>query len=176
MFYERYGRARGFSLKDDEASSWLDSTDSGESDFGETTNPPADASSAKAVLRGATPAEGGAEFEIVGSAVIGRFDPNVGPVDVDLGGLSEGSFVSRRHAKIEYRNGQWVLEDLGSSNGTFVRTGEDFERISGPTPLWNGDLIVFGKPQFLFEVAAGEEPVGDEDSGAVEPTGEEQDA
>ena len=33
-------------------------------------------------------------------ATIGRFDPSVGPIDVDLGSVEEGSFVSRTHARI----------------------------------------------------------------------------
>ena len=36
-----------------------------------------------------------------------------------LPALDHGS-VSRRHAEISYANGQYVLHDMGSTNGTFV--------------------------------------------------------
>jgi hypothetical protein len=160
-------------LKDDEATG---AVESGESPVGEAAEPAANAAPPTAKLTGATQAEAGIEFEIAGAVVIGRFDPNVGPIDVDLGGLSEGSFVSRRHARIEFRDGQWVLEDLGSSNGTFLRKGDEFIRIAEPTPLADGDLVVFGKPQFRVQLVAAQEPVVAEESGPLEPAGEEHDA
>src|SRR5580692_142209 len=74
----------------------------------------------------------GAETDIVFSvnppAIIGRFDPTVGPIDIDLGGLPEGSYISRRHAKITLDDGVWTLTDQGSSNGSFVIGAWDFER------------------------------------------------
>ena len=45
--------------------------------------------------------------------------------------------VSRRHAQIIFQGGRYVIEDLGSTNGTFVNES----RITVPTPLSNGDLI-----------------------------------
>lgn len=100
------------------------------------------------LLRGGV--ETGDAFAFSGSAVIGRFDPSVGPVDVDLGGLDEGSYVSRKHARISFRDGAWILEDLGSSNGTFILDGDDFRRIEEPTPIEDGATIVFGSARFLF--------------------------
>src|SRR5438874_9525234 len=78
--------------------------------------------------------ETGDNFPINGKAVIGRFDAAVGPVDVDLGPLPEGSYVSRKHAEIRCEDGRWFIKDLGSSNGTFVlQPGADFEKISEET-------------------------------------------
>ena len=58
--------------------------------------------------------------------------------------------ISRRHARIIFQNNQFLLEDLGSSNGTFVNG----ERISGPQVLRNGDLISLGKlVQLEYQVA-----------------------
>ena len=53
-------------------------------------------------------------------ATIGRFDPTVGPVDVDLGTVEEGSYVSRKHARIVQDGDSYKIQDLGSSNGTYV--------------------------------------------------------
>ncbi|MER3495903.1 MAG: hypothetical protein C4320_03310, partial [Armatimonadota bacterium] len=68
-------------------------------------------------------------FPIAGSATIGRFDPAVGPIDVDLAPLPEGAYVSRRHAKLTESETGWSVADLGSSNGTFLLRNGDFERI-----------------------------------------------
>lgn len=90
-------------------------------------------------------------FPIFGSAVIGRFDPNVGPIDVDLGSLPEGSYVSRKHAKINFEDGAWTLQDLGSSNGTYVLNG-DFERVE-IAELSDGTEFALGNARFIFKLA-----------------------
>lgn len=114
------------------------------------------------LIRGGT--ETGDAFSFSGSATIGRFDPAVGPVDVDLGGLDEGSYVSRKHARISFQDGAWILEDLGSSNGTFVLDGGDFRRIEEPTPIEDGATIVFGNARFLFCVTGSAEEEGTTES------------
>jgi pSer/pThr/pTyr-binding forkhead associated (FHA) protein len=55
--------------------------------------------------------------------------------------------VSTSHAKLQRREGVWVLIDLGSTNGTFV----DGERISAETPIAPGALVRFGDVQLVFE-------------------------
>jgi len=54
--------------------------------------------------------------------LLGREDPISGIYpDVDTTGSGgENSGVSRRHAEILQQGGQWVIRDLGSTNGTFV--------------------------------------------------------
>lgn len=89
-------------------------------------------------------------FEFAAPAIVGRFDPSVGPIDVDLGSLDEGVYVSRRHARIECNDGQWIVVDLGSSNGVFVLR-DDFERVEA-ADLNDGDVVVFGNAQFVFSV------------------------
>ncbi|MFL7891982.1 MAG: FHA domain-containing protein [Anaerolineales bacterium] len=49
--------------------------------------------------------------------------------------------VSRKHARLTFQTNQYLIEDLGSSNGTFVNG----ERISKPWRLKNGDMIRLGK-------------------------------
>lgn len=58
--------------------------------------------------------------------------------------------VSSQHAKIRSEKGEYVLYDLGSSNGTFVNGLE----VSGPRTLANQDKIQVGETVMLFQVAA----------------------
>jgi pSer/pThr/pTyr-binding forkhead associated (FHA) protein len=55
--------------------------------------------------------------------------------------------VSAAHAKLQRREGIWVIQDLGSTNGTFV----DGERVGEETPLGPGATIRFGEVATLFE-------------------------
>ncbi len=43
----------------------------------------------------------------------------------------DDEFASGRHARISRQDGQWVLEDLGSTNGTYVRK----EQVQAAVPL-----------------------------------------
>lgn len=90
------------------------------------------------------------EFPVNPPTIIGRFDPAVGPIDIDLGSLPEGAYVSRKHAKIELEDGVWKLKDLGSSNGTYVLR-DDFERIE-ETELMDGQEIALGNARFVFQL------------------------
>jgi len=54
--------------------------------------------------------------------------------------------ISRYHALIEYQGQQYQITDLDSSNGTYVNR----ERITGPTPLKNGDVILVGEIELTF--------------------------
>lgn len=87
-------------------------------------------------------------FPIHSPAIIGRFDPSVGPIDVDLGTIDEGVYVSRKHAKITEEDGVFRIEDMGSSNGTFVLRS-DFERVQ-EAELESGTEIAFGNARFVF--------------------------
>src|SRR5438105_812779 len=55
--------------------------------------------------------------------------------------------VSTSHAKLQRREGVWVLVDLDSTNGTFV----DGERVRGEAPLAPGATVRLGDVQLLFE-------------------------
>ena len=55
--------------------------------------------------------------------------------------------VSTSHAKLQRREGVWVLLDLDSTNGTFV----DGERVKGEAPLAPGATVRFGDVQLVFE-------------------------
>lgn len=53
----------------------------------------------------------------------------------------DDDYASGRHARIHQVDGSWVVEDLGSTNGTFV----DNRRISAPTPLEIGSTLRIGR-------------------------------
>src|SRR6267378_6624705 len=55
--------------------------------------------------------------------------------------------VSTTHAKLQRREGVWVLVDLDSTNGTFV----DGERIKGEVPLAPGATVRLGEIGLVFE-------------------------
>jgi hypothetical protein len=58
--------------------------------------------------------------------------------------------VSRRHARLTLQAGNYLLEDLGSTNGTFVNG----QRLMGPRVLQPGDAILLGENVSLaFELA-----------------------
>lgn len=90
-------------------------------------------------------------FELHPPSVIGRFDPAVGPIDVDLGPLDEGRYVSRKHAKIVCEDGVWKLVDLGSSNGTFFLRS-DFEKVE-EVELTDGCEFALGNARFVFHLS-----------------------
>ena len=55
--------------------------------------------------------------------------------------------VSTNHAKLQRREGVWVLVDLESTNGTFV----DGEQVKPDAPLAPGASVRFGDVQLVFE-------------------------
>jgi len=50
-------------------------------------------------------------------------------------------YASSRHARLYPQNGQWIVEDLGSTNGTYL----DRTKITRPTPVPLGVPIRIGK-------------------------------
>jgi len=83
---------------------------------------------------------------------IGRWDADGGIFpDVDLDSDDPEAKVSRRHARITFSEGKYLLEDLGSTNGTFINRGK---RLSPGTrqPLNDGDEIIVGKTFLRFSI------------------------
>jgi pSer/pThr/pTyr-binding forkhead associated (FHA) protein len=81
--------------------------------------------------------ESGMRYDISSGATIGR-----GDVEIVL----EDPFASSQHARVEPQGGAVVLEDLGSTNGTFLNE----ELLRGPQPLHGGDRIRIGDSVFVF--------------------------
>jgi pSer/pThr/pTyr-binding forkhead associated (FHA) protein len=61
--------------------------------------------------------------------------------------------VSRQQAVITFRDGVFIISDLGSANGTFVND----TRLSTPTPLVHGDKIRLYVPVLEFSAVVSEE-------------------
>src|SRR5258708_16214019 len=61
--------------------------------------------------------------------------------------------VSRQHAVITYRDGIFMISDLGSANGTFVND----RRLTDPFPLAHGDVIRLYVPVLMFSAIVTEE-------------------
>lgn len=62
--------------------------------------------------------------------------------------------VSRRHARLTFQGGKYVLEDLGSTNGTFVNG----QRLAGPRVLRTGEVVSFGEQIVLVFEAINIDP------------------
>ena len=62
--------------------------------------------------------------------------------------LTGDSYVSGNHAIIVYEGEQFILTDIGSTNGTQVN-GKRLE-VNNPTVLFEGDAVIMGKTAFIF--------------------------
>jgi FHA domain len=95
----------------------------------------------------------GTEFLLTADeSYMGRWDADNGVFpDVDLDKHDSDAKVSRRHARVIYANGKYFIEDLGSTNGTFVNRGRRL--IPGIVqPLNTGDEIIIGKTFLRFYI------------------------
>jgi pSer/pThr/pTyr-binding forkhead associated (FHA) protein len=87
----------------------------------------------------------GSIFKLGDATVIGREDASL---HIDFDGYPDGKYVSHRHAQIVKMNGKFYLEDLGSSNHTYVN---DIKLAQGQAePLKEGDKVRFGKIELTF--------------------------
>ena len=82
--------------------------------------------------------EPGTEFPIDGGVTLGR----AAGADIRV----DDPFASSRHAKLTRQGGIVVLEDLGSTNGTYLNE----ELLTGPQPLHRGDRVRIGDSEFTY--------------------------
>jgi two-component system cell cycle response regulator len=103
---------------------------------------------------GKTPAKDDAVLVVIGGANLGRHYPLTEPEYV-IGRTSEvqiqidADSVSRRHARVVRAGVDWIVEDLGSTNGTFVNA----KKIDRAT-LVDGDVVVVGGGILKFLVGS----------------------
>ncbi|MGH2857634.1 MAG: FHA domain-containing protein [Solirubrobacteraceae bacterium] len=81
--------------------------------------------------------ESGVAYDLLEGATLGR-----GDVEIRL----EDPFASARHARISREGRVLVIEDLGSTNGTYLNE----EALTGPQPLYDGDRIRIGASEFSY--------------------------
>ena len=79
------------------------------------------------------------------SIVVGRGE------DTDI--LIDNVSMSRRHAEFRQEGDGWVVQDLGSSNGTFIGG----KRIEGPRAVQEGTEVAFGKFSIVFGKAVSQD-------------------
>ena len=84
--------------------------------------------------------EPGMIYDLDGDLVLGRGDS----AEIRL----EDPFASSRHARIYEQGNSVVVEDLGSTNGTYLNE----ELLETPRPLHPGDRVRIGDSEFGFEV------------------------
>jgi hypothetical protein len=80
----------------------------------------------------------GMEYEVAEGAVMGRGDQ----AEIRL----EDPFASSRHARLSRQGAVIVIEDMGSTNGTYLNE----ELLSGPQPLHAGDRVRIGDSEFTY--------------------------
>ncbi len=80
----------------------------------------------------------GMAYDVGEGATLGR-----GDVEIQL----EDPFASSRHAQLTRQGAILVIEDLGSTNGTYLND----ELLRGPQPLHRGDRIRIGDSTFTYE-------------------------
>jgi hypothetical protein len=80
----------------------------------------------------------GSTFDLGAGAVLGRGEM----AEIQL----DDPYASSRHARIIWEGALPVLEDLGSTNGTYLNG----EAVDGPKPLHVGDRIRIGDSEFSY--------------------------
>ncbi len=103
-----------------------------------------------------TPAAADSALEPI---VIARFPFLVGKIDAAFARCREQQpgqlgFLSRRHAHIFSKDGGAWIEDLGSTNGTFV---DGLRLQEHAVPLEDGMLLAFGGEHFTYRVSLGKQ-------------------
>ena len=81
--------------------------------------------------------ETGVAYDLIDGATLGR-----GDVEIRL----DDPYASSRHARISRQGHVLVIEDLGSTNGTYLNE----EPLNGPQPLHPGDHIRIGDCEFSY--------------------------
>jgi hypothetical protein len=71
--------------------------------------------------------------------------------------LSKIEQVSRAHCSIEFTGNQFIVKDLGSTNGTFTGLGDDKINCREPQALKDKDFLVLGQEVFLIQLIKAED-------------------
>jgi len=114
-------------------------TEQGATGFHSATAPAHTTREARLVVERAPGHAPGMIYDIGEGAVLGRGEG----AEIRL----NDPFASQRHAQLVLQGGIVVLEDLGSTNGTYLNE----ELLQGPSPLHAGDRVRIGDSEFTYE-------------------------
>ena len=120
---------------------WLETRESTRAPAGAATGARSVAAASPATMRIVAPAERKGETFALGEEM------TVGRAAGCQVSLADDSTVSQLHARIFQRDGRFFVEDLGSTNGTFVNR----KQITGAVPVRRGDRVQIG--QTVLELA-----------------------
>lgn len=70
--------------------------------------------------------------------------------------ISDDPDLSRRHARVFWNNSSWMLDDLNSSNGTFIGEFQAARRLSEPAAIKDGQIFRVGLTRMRLESATDE--------------------
>lgn len=70
--------------------------------------------------------------------------------------LADDPDMSRRHARIFWSGSSWMIEDLGSSNGTFFGEFQNERKLTAPASIKEGDIFRVGLTRLRLGVAKDE--------------------
>jgi pSer/pThr/pTyr-binding forkhead associated (FHA) protein len=95
----------------------------------------------------ARPSRGSPRILVVTAGALQGTSLDLNQQQITLGRANDATIVlnddyaSSRHARIYPQDGQWIVEDLGSTNGTYL----DRQKVTRPTPVPLGVPIRIGK-------------------------------
>jgi pSer/pThr/pTyr-binding forkhead associated (FHA) protein len=90
---------------------------------------------------------GAPQMLVVTAGVLAGTQLPLGEEQITIGRANDATLVladdyaSSRHARLFPQDGQWIVEDLGSTNGTYL----DRQKVTQPTPVPPGVPIRIGK-------------------------------
>jgi pSer/pThr/pTyr-binding forkhead associated (FHA) protein len=97
--------------------------------------------------RAGRPARGGPQQLLVTAGTLAGTSIGLTDQQITIGRANDATLVlsddyaSSRHARLFPQDGQWIVEDLGSTNGTYL----DRQKVTQPTPVPAGVPIRIGK-------------------------------
>lgn len=86
------------------------------------------------------------------SLLIGKSSRD-GEVDIDLSDTEYSSLISRQHAVLNFADGSWYIEDIGSANGSGIKRADENSKFKidkgRPYKLNSGDIIYIANTKLL---------------------------